>query len=166
MTTLTKILIKKNQTMNTARLLISRKGNDAITVRSIVCQRLINNNNNHNNENNNCPSTKSLGSCMTSIFQRNFTVSTMKDESMVQVTKKLTSKKKDGEEKIILPNCNLPPDGGIDEQDEDEMEEMFVEPHPSLGTEQIEWGGPTRGGRFAEPTRFGDWERKGRCTDF
>ncbi len=29
-----------------------------------------------------------------------------------------------------------------------------------------EWGGPTKGGRQPEPTRFGDWERKGRCTDF
>jgi hypothetical protein len=29
-----------------------------------------------------------------------------------------------------------------------------------------EWGGPTRGGTMPEPTRFGDWERKGRCTDF
>lgn len=29
-----------------------------------------------------------------------------------------------------------------------------------------EWGGPTKGGTVKEPTRFGDWERKGRCTDF
>ncbi len=29
-----------------------------------------------------------------------------------------------------------------------------------------EWGGPTRGGSMPEPTRFGDWERKGRVTDF
>ena len=26
--------------------------------------------------------------------------------------------------------------------------------------------GPMRGGRWLEPTRFGDWEQKGRCTDF
>jgi hypothetical protein len=51
-------------------------------------------------------------------------------------------------------------------EDEMEQEEMFVQPHFSLGTEKIEWGGPRRGGRIAEPTRFGDWERKGRCTDF
>ena len=50
--------------------------------------------------------------------------------------------------------------------DEDDMEEMFVEPDACLGTSEIEWGGPRRGGKFAEPTRFGDWERKGRCTDF
>lgn len=47
-------------------------------------------------------------------------------------------------------------------QDEDiEMEDMFCE--TSSGKE---WGGPMRGGRFYEPTRYGDWERKGRCTDF
>lgn len=52
--------------------------------------------------------------------------------------------------------------------DEDgmEQEEMFVSPHLVLGTDKVEWGGPRRGGRFEEPTRFGDWERKGRCTDF
>ena len=27
-----------------------------------------------------------------------------------------------------------------------------------------EWGGPTKGGTMPEPTRFGDWERKGRCS--
>ena len=29
-----------------------------------------------------------------------------------------------------------------------------------------EWGGPTRGGTAPEPTRYGDWERRGRVTDF
>mmetsp|Transcript_8837 Transcript_8837/g.26485 ORF Transcript_8837/g.26485 Transcript_8837/m.26485 type:complete len:174 (-) Transcript_8837:257-778(-) len=60
----------------------------------------------------------------------------------------------------------MPPIDDEGEEEENEMEEMFVEPHPSLGHNMVEWGGPTRGGRFAEPTRFGDWERKGRCTDF
>jgi hypothetical protein len=41
------------------------------------------------------------------------------------------------------------------------MEEMFI-----MGPKGIEWGGPTRGGRHKEPTRYGDWERKGRCCDF
>ena len=49
-----------------------------------------------------------------------------------------------------------------DIQDEDiEMEDMFCE--TSSGKE---WGGPMRGGKFYEPTRYGDWEREGRCTDF
>ena len=47
------------------------------------------------------------------------------------------------------------------ETDDDDMEDMFVD--TSMGKE---WGGPTRGGRMPEPTRFGDWERKGRATDF
>ena len=54
------------------------------------------------------------------------------------------------------------------DQDDEEMEqeEMFVQAHPSFEYDILEWGGPRRGGRFPEPTRFGDWERKGRCTDF
>ncbi|KAL7457402.1 hypothetical protein ACHAWC_008951 [Mediolabrus comicus] len=51
--------------------------------------------------------------------------------------------------------------------DEEEQEEMFVVADPILGHgTRKEWGGPRRGGSLAEPTRFGDWERKGRCTDF
>ena len=47
------------------------------------------------------------------------------------------------------------------EEDED-YEEMFV----NTQFNNIEWGGPLRGGKHLEPTRFGDWERKGRCTDY
>ncbi|KAL7495800.1 hypothetical protein ACHAWT_004171 [Skeletonema menzelii] len=54
-----------------------------------------------------------------------------------------------------------------DYDEEEEQEEMFVTADPILGHGTIkEWGGPRRGGSLAEPTRFGDWERKGRCTDF
>jgi hypothetical protein len=55
--------------------------------------------------------------------------------------------------------------GPVDD-DEMEQEEMFVEPHESFELKGREWGGPRRGGRLPEPTRYGDWERKGRCTDF
>ena len=48
-----------------------------------------------------------------------------------------------------------------EEEEDDEYEEMFVETAAGL-----EWGGPLRGGRLPEPVRFGDWERKGRCSDF
>lgn len=48
-----------------------------------------------------------------------------------------------------------------DSDDLDEMEEMFIE-----GPAGLEWNGPTRGGKRPEPTRFGDWERKGRASDF
>ena len=55
----------------------------------------------------------------------------------------------------------------VEEEEEEEQEEMFVTADPVLGHgNRQEWGGPRRGGRLAEPTRFGDWERKGRCTDF
>ena len=50
-----------------------------------------------------------------------------------------------------------PPQSGInvDQEDEEDMVEMFNE-------ETGEWNGP----RGLEPTRYGDWESKGRCWDF
>lgn len=53
-----------------------------------------------------------------------------------------------------------------DDDYEMEQEEMFVDAHDSFDVKGREWGGPRRGGRLPEPTRYGDWERKGRCTDF
>lgn len=78
---------------------------------------------------------------------------------------------------VKLPHCHIShitEKTGADledvvDQDEDEMEQedMFVEPHESFEFQHVlEWGGPRRGGRLPEPTRYGDWERKGRCTDF
>ena len=68
-------------------------------------------------------------------------------------------------EKVKIAAC-----GDIDDDDDDgmEQEEMFVVAHASPAFEHgaTEWGGPRRGGRLLEPTRFGDWERKGRCSDF
>lgn len=68
------------------------------------------------------------------------------------VINKSSPKKND---KVPLPKDK------VEEEDDDDMEEMFVQ-----GPSGMEWGGPTRGGRRPEPTRFGDWERKGRATDF
>ena len=48
--------------------------------------------------------------------------------------------------------------GEVDDDDDDIVQMV----DPATG----EWGGPTRGGTMPEPTRFGDWERKGRCADF
>jgi hypothetical protein len=48
----------------------------------------------------------------------------------------------------------------LDDFDED-TEDMV-----DIGPMGAEYGGPTRGGKLKEPTRFGDWERKGRCSDF
>jgi len=66
-------------------------------------------------------------------------------------------------EGVRTSSCGPPPD---EDDDDDYTEEMFVQPHFTIGHQFVEWGGPTRGGRLSEPTRFGDWERKGRCTDF
>lgn len=49
--------------------------------------------------------------------------------------------------------------GPLDDNDAEDYVPMI---DPATG----EWGGPTKGGQAPEPTRFGDWERKGRCTDF
>ena len=68
-------------------------------------------------------------------------------------------------DQILESACGSPPANG-DPDDEDEMEDMFVEPHDSFVHRSLEWGGPRRGGKLPEPTRYGDWERKGRCTDF
>jgi hypothetical protein len=67
------------------------------------------------------------------------------------------------DEKVLTSSC-----GDVDADDDDgmEQEEMFIEAHDSFQFKGKEWGGPRRGGRLPEPTRFGDWERKGRCTDF
>jgi Protein of unknown function (DUF1674) len=61
--------------------------------------------------------------------------------------------------------CGVDKESSLD-MDEIEYEEMFVEPYESFEIRGREWGGPCRGGRFPEPTRYNDWERKGRCTDF
>jgi hypothetical protein len=63
-------------------------------------------------------------------------------------------------EPILTEAC-----GEVDDDDM-EQEEMFVDAPDSFDFKVREWGGPRRGGRLPEPTRFGDWERKGRCTDF
>lgn len=89
-------------------------------------------------------------------------LSTDVQESVV-VSKFDSSNGNKHEEGVITSSCGAPPD---EDDDDDYTEEMFVQPHFSIGHQFVEWGGPTRGGRLSEPTRFGDWERKGRCTDF
>jgi len=66
-------------------------------------------------------------------------------------------------EKVVTKECG---DLADDDDGEMEQEEMFVEAHESFEHRMMEWGGPRRGGRLPEPTRYGDWERKGRCSDF
>lgn len=70
------------------------------------------------------------------------------------------SKDEKKEEKVEekVESCSSPSSSEIDEED---LEEMFIQ-----GPAGMEWGGPTRGGRRPEPTRYGDWERQGRASDF
>ncbi|RLN96809.1 hypothetical protein BBJ28_00014480 [Nothophytophthora sp. Chile5] len=49
----------------------------------------------------------------------------------------------------------------LEDEDDDDVEDMVA-----IGPSGVEYGGPTRGGKLKEPTRYGDWERKGRCSDF
>uniref|UniRef100_A0AAV1T069 Succinate dehydrogenase assembly factor 4, mitochondrial n=1 Tax=Peronospora matthiolae TaxID=2874970 RepID=A0AAV1T069_9STRA len=51
---------------------------------------------------------------------------------------------------------------GLDDEEDDDEEDDDV----ALGPSGVEYGGPMRGGKLKEPTRFGDWERNGRCSDF
>ena len=50
----------------------------------------------------------------------------------------------------------------IEDDADEEYEDMYVK----TNFENIEYGGPLRGGKYLEPTRFGDWEQKGRCSDY
>lgn len=63
---------------------------------------------------------------------------------------------KKGPKAVVDEKCGTLP------AEDDDMEDMVEMVDPKTG----EWGGPTKGGSRPEPTRFGDWERKGRCTDF
>ena len=66
--------------------------------------------------------------------------------------------------KLQRPPSPPPTDKALnDQEDQEEPEDQDQYVDTSMGRE---WGGPMRGGRFPEPTRFGDWERKGRVTDF
>mmetsp|Transcript_22640 Transcript_22640/g.33424 ORF Transcript_22640/g.33424 Transcript_22640/m.33424 type:complete len:140 (-) Transcript_22640:329-748(-) len=81
-------------------------------------------------------------------------------ESKAELSQKDESNDGDSS-KILRTEC-----GDVTEHQDEEMEEMFVDAFEGFLHKDREWGGPTRGGRFPEPTRYGDWERKGRCTDF
>jgi len=93
-----------------------------------------------------------------------FSTTSARDDTGIQITKSVHS-----EESIVEEEQTSTCSRGIPDDPEDDaevMEEMFVKPDVSLGHNHLEWGGPRRGGRFEEPTRFGDWERNGRCSDW
>uniref|UniRef100_A0A8C9U6P3 Succinate dehydrogenase assembly factor 4, mitochondrial n=1 Tax=Scleropages formosus TaxID=113540 RepID=A0A8C9U6P3_SCLFO len=54
------------------------------------------------------------------------------------------------------------PRGRLDHPDEEEHREVVQRFPDDVNPETKEKGGP----RGPEPTRYGDWERKGRCIDF
>ena len=89
-----------------------------------------------------------------------------KDNNIKNNTVISTSNKNNKKEKSFNNNnsnnnkCSTNDDND-DEDDLVELEEMFV-----MGPKGMEWNGPTRGGQRPEPTRYGDWERKGRTSDF
>lgn len=65
------------------------------------------------------------------------------------------------------PTCGKQPSatktkGPLDLEDSDDEADLA----PAVDPATNERGGPTRGGTRPEPTRFGDWERGGRCVDF
>ena len=66
--------------------------------------------------------------------------------------------------------CNKAPDNNkllnpLGEDDEDDEADFMID-MVSEGPSGLEWGGPRKGGKFPEPTRYGDWEQKGRASDF
>ena len=56
----------------------------------------------------------------------------------------------------LKEECGILP--AVDDDLEDNVQ--MIDPNTK------EWGGPTKGGTMPEPTRYGDWQGKGRCTDF
>ena len=82
------------------------------------------------------------------------------------IRRTLTTSTKDNSLQVGLAVANanniLTEKKELDVDEDNEYEDMFVK----TAFQNMEWGGPLRGGRLPEPTRFGDWERKGRCTDY
>jgi len=64
----------------------------------------------------------------------------------------------------VSPTCSKPPTESEIPTDtaESTPKQDTLEPKNSEETEPLEFGGP----KGPEPTRYGDWEKNGRCTDF
>lgn len=66
----------------------------------------------------------------------------------------------------VSPTCSKPPAGSEIPTDTAESTPTpkldTLEPKNSEETEPLEFGGQ----KGPEPTRYGDWEKNGRCTDF
>ncbi|EGT35452.1 hypothetical protein CAEBREN_09844 [Caenorhabditis brenneri] len=69
-------------------------------------------------------------------------------------------KPKNTKEKVMAEKT---PKGSLDKSEEQQYEDPHLKKHPGGVNKQTgEVGGPAG----PEPTRYGDWERKGRVTDF
>ena len=97
--------------------------------------------------------------------QRSYSVPSTHSHFRYTITLTLVPQEESGD-KISKAACGDLSNNEKEDDEEMEQEEMFVDAHESFEYQTREWGGPRRGGRLPEPTRFGDWERKGRCTDF
>jgi hypothetical protein len=79
-----------------------------------------------------------------------------------------TSSKDDAKQKKKIDLNKKTPKGKFDYEEFDEPQPSYNEKEPlpqwpeGVNPKTGEIGGP----KGPEPTRFGDWERKGRCTDF
>ena len=100
---------------------------------------------------------------------RNYNTSTINLQKTDDVHVTIESSKPKNTKSSSGSSCSTPHlnNNNVEDEEEEEQEDMFVTSDPILGVGTIlEHGGPRRGGTLKEPTRFGDWERKGRCTDF
>lgn len=77
-------------------------------------------------------------------------------QSMSFLVEKFSTKSKTPQVDVSTPETSSDADKLSEEKDE----------HAMNGPGGLEWNGPQRGGKYPEPTRYGDWENKGRCYDF
>ncbi|XP_072782626.1 succinate dehydrogenase assembly factor 4, mitochondrial isoform X1 [Taeniopygia guttata] len=87
------------------------------------------------------------------------------ESSLLCHSRSTSSSKPGGRSEPVKQPLKKPklPVGRFDEPEESSMEKEPLEKFPDgINPTTKERGGP----RGPEPTRFGDWERKGRCIDF
>ncbi|XP_017594727.1 PREDICTED: succinate dehydrogenase assembly factor 4, mitochondrial isoform X2 [Corvus brachyrhynchos] len=100
-----------------------------------------------------------------SCLKENYADNRMRESSLLCHLRSSSSSKPGGRSepaKQLLKKPKLPV-GRFDETEESSIEKEPLEKFPDgINPTTKERGGP----RGPEPTRFGDWERKGRCIDF
>ncbi|XP_009331431.1 PREDICTED: UPF0369 protein C6orf57 homolog [Pygoscelis adeliae] len=118
------------------------------------------------------------GDCSSHLFQRHLMLnfchlcvkknvfwSTVSKSSLLCSSLRSTSSKTGGRSEPAKQSLKKPklPVGRFDEPEESSIEREPLEKFPDgINPATKERGGP----KGPEPTRFGDWERKGRCIDF